>query len=146
MQYRLRRHEGEYRGVFDQGIPRFNPDGSFEGYIGSGTDVSEQKQAQEALNVVNQKLIEAQEQERSQLARELHHDINQRIALHALDLEQIKTDLPSSQAKLRIADGCVSVGTRLQHSGFVAPSASFEARIPRFRSGSQRLLRRTGRP
>jgi PAS domain-containing protein len=32
---RLRRHDGEHRWVFDQGVPRFNFDGSFAGYIGS---------------------------------------------------------------------------------------------------------------
>jgi PAS domain S-box-containing protein len=35
MEYRLRRHDGEHRWVFDQGVPRFNFDGSFAGYIGS---------------------------------------------------------------------------------------------------------------
>jgi len=35
MQYRLRRHDGEYRWILDIGAPRFNQDGSFAGYIGS---------------------------------------------------------------------------------------------------------------
>ena len=35
MEYRLRRHDGEYRWLSDIGVPRFNPDHSFAGYIGS---------------------------------------------------------------------------------------------------------------
>ena len=34
-EYRLRRHDGEYRWLSDTGVPRFNPDHSFAGYIGS---------------------------------------------------------------------------------------------------------------
>jgi PAS domain S-box-containing protein len=49
MEYRLRRHDGEYRWVLDIGVPRFNPDRSFAGYIGVGVDVTERRMAEEAL-------------------------------------------------------------------------------------------------
>src|SRR5262249_30883573 len=35
---------GEYRWILDTGVPRFAPDGSFLGYIGSGLDITENKQ------------------------------------------------------------------------------------------------------
>jgi PAS domain S-box-containing protein len=81
MEYRICRHDGEYRWVRDTGAPRYNSDGSFAGYVGSAMDVTERKLAEEALSTIRQRLIEAQEEERAHLARELHDDINQRLAL-----------------------------------------------------------------
>ncbi|KAB8335868.1 PAS domain S-box protein [Scytonema tolypothrichoides VB-61278] len=49
MEHRYRRFDGEYRWLFDTAIPRFHSDGSFAGYIGSGIDITEQKQMLEAL-------------------------------------------------------------------------------------------------
>ena len=49
MEYRLRRHDGAYRWIFDRGVPFFSPRGEFSGYIGSCTDVTEKVEAQEAL-------------------------------------------------------------------------------------------------
>jgi PAS domain S-box-containing protein len=51
-------------------------------------DITERKQAQEALASLSGQLINAQEQERSRLARELHDDFNQRLAILAIDLER----------------------------------------------------------
>lgn len=49
LEYRLRRHDGTYRWMLDNGIPRFAPDGSFLGYIGSCMDINEHKQMEQAL-------------------------------------------------------------------------------------------------
>ena len=46
MEYRLRHFDREYRWILDHGTPRFLPDGTFAGYIGSCTDISEHKQVQ----------------------------------------------------------------------------------------------------
>ncbi len=51
MEYRLRRADGEYRWIVDQGVPRFGPDGTFLGYIGSATDITERKRAADALRI-----------------------------------------------------------------------------------------------
>jgi PAS domain S-box-containing protein len=88
MQYRLRRHDGEFRWILDLGVPRFNHDGSFAGYIGSCLDVTDRKLAEEALSGIGRRLIEAHEQERTWIARELHDDISQRIALLTIELER----------------------------------------------------------
>jgi PAS domain S-box-containing protein len=87
--YRSKRHDGEYRWLLDTGGPTFYPDGSFAGYIGSCIDDTDRRTAEETLRNVSRKLIEAQEKERKRIARELHDDINQRLAMVAIELQQL---------------------------------------------------------
>jgi PAS domain S-box-containing protein len=89
MEYRLRRSDGVYRWMFDVASPRLNGDGSFGGFIGSAIDTTDQKLAQQALENVSGQLIEAQEKERSRIARDLHDDICQRLALLSMELGQV---------------------------------------------------------
>ena len=105
MEYRLRHYDGEYRWILDIGVPRYQEDGSFAGYIGSCVDITVRKQAEEALSGMAGKLIEAQEQERVRIARELHDDINQRLALLAIELDQVQEQPPDSVPELRTRIG-----------------------------------------
>ena len=63
--------------------------GDFE-FLGAVTDITERKRAEQALSRMTRKLVEAQEQERARIARELHDDINQRLAMLAIELEQLQ--------------------------------------------------------
>jgi PAS domain S-box-containing protein len=47
MEYRLRRHDGVYRWIFDRGVPFTDDAGVFAGFIGSCVDVDERRTAQE---------------------------------------------------------------------------------------------------
>ena len=49
MQCRLRRHDGEYRWILNNGVPYFGPDGAFSGYVGSCVDITPHKLAEEEL-------------------------------------------------------------------------------------------------
>lgn len=49
MEYRLRRADGLYRWILDTGLPRYLPDGQYAGFIGSCIDITEFKEANEAL-------------------------------------------------------------------------------------------------
>jgi PAS domain S-box-containing protein len=78
MEYRLRRHDGEFRWVLDIGVPRFNPDGSFAGYIGSCIDVTEQRRSDEQLRQVQEDLSRVTRiVAMGELAAAIAHEVNQ---------------------------------------------------------------------
>ncbi|MDB6454538.1 PAS domain S-box protein [Falsirhodobacter sp. 20TX0035] len=49
LEYRLRRHDGVYRWAIDAAEPRFGPDGTFMGYVGSVMDIDDRHEMEEAL-------------------------------------------------------------------------------------------------
>jgi PAS domain S-box-containing protein len=65
-------------------------DGTVGGILILAEDITRRKQMEEALSGMTRKLIESQEQERSRIGRELHDDINQRLAMLAIELEQLQ--------------------------------------------------------
>jgi PAS domain S-box-containing protein len=139
LHYRLRRHDGEYRWVLDKGVPRFNPDGSFAGYIGSCIDITERKLAEEGLATIGRRLIEAQEQERTWIGRELHDDINQRLALLAFELDGGNQDSsePLSELVRRTQERIIQISedvqglshrlhsSKLEYFGLASAASSF---------------------
>ena len=104
IEHRLRRHDGEYRWTVTLGVPRYDGDGSFAGYIGTAVDITEQKQAEETLSTVSQKLIEAHEEERRRIARELHDDINQRLAVLSVGLGYLTQSASAADFEREIGD------------------------------------------
>jgi PAS domain S-box-containing protein len=116
MEYRLRRFDGEFRWIIDTGVPRFGRDGAFEGYIGSCIDINAQKQVEQALRAREQslrqtrkrlrhlaaKLLHAQEEERRRIAREMHDDWTQRLALLGIDIAKLEKHLDSPLTALAL--------------------------------------------
>jgi signal transduction histidine kinase len=59
MVYRLRRHDGQYRWILDNGVPRYTPSGTFMGYIGSCVDITDRVRAEEERGALVDKLQDA---------------------------------------------------------------------------------------
>ncbi len=110
MEYRLRRHDGEFRWIYDQGTPRFETNGSFAGYIGSCIDVTEQRKAQDVLRRRNQDL-EDLVHERTELAekrmvllREVHHRVKNDLQLISSLLSMQGRRLSDAEAVAALED------------------------------------------
>jgi PAS domain S-box-containing protein len=73
-------------------VPIENETGKLVGTQSALRDITERKRAEAALSAMSGRLIQAQEQERARIARELHDDINQRLALLAIELDQVQLD------------------------------------------------------
>ena len=102
MEYRLKRWDGKYRWIVDYGVPRFESDGTFCGYIGSCVDITDRKVTAESLEILSGRLINAQEEERGRIARELHDDFSQRLALLGIGLSRLWKKRPESEEEERI--------------------------------------------
>ena len=93
IEYRLRRHDGEYRWILDHGVPRFGAKGEFLGFIGSAIDITDRKLSEQAAINLSGKLIQAQEEERRRIARELHDDVGQRLAVLSIEIDKLRAKL-----------------------------------------------------
>jgi len=89
LDYRLLRHDGSYRWVIDRGIPRYDPDATFLGYVGGCIDITDRKEAEDRLRQLSIQIVHAQEAERSRIAQELHDDLSQRIATISMRLHMM---------------------------------------------------------
>ena len=88
--YRVVRPDGSVVWLERSSRAHFDEQGKMLRIVGMVTDITERKRSEEALLSMTRRLIEAQEQERSRIARELHDDIGQRLALLAVNLAQLQ--------------------------------------------------------
>jgi PAS domain S-box-containing protein len=79
MEYRLCRHDGQYRWILDSGSPRYHAGGSFAGYVGAGFDVTDRKRAREELK------------EKEERYRSLFEGMTEGFALHEIVCDQSGT-------------------------------------------------------
>src|SRR5262249_45248177 len=121
-EFRLRRFDGTYRWIVAHGLPRYTPDSKYTGYAGAFIDVTETREAEKSLQGANQalasellertrseqevhaltaRLINAQEEERTRLARELHDDLCQQIAVVSIATANLKKRISPEASEAR---------------------------------------------
>ena len=97
MTYRLRRHDGAYRWVLDNGRPYLDDEGRFAGYFGSCIDVTEMKEAEDQIRQALE--------EKELLLREVQHRArnNMQLISSLLALQTDEVQDPTTKAKLEEA-------------------------------------------
>jgi PAS domain S-box-containing protein len=99
-EFRVLWPDGTVRWVAAKGTFYYATNGHPERMLGMAIDITERKLAEENLSQVSRKLIEAQEKERNRIGRDLHDDIGQRLALLAVELQQVKQALPDTAVEV----------------------------------------------
>jgi PAS domain S-box-containing protein len=116
--------------------------GRVTGFSKIDRDITERKLTEDTLADVSRKLVDIQEEERRRIARELHDDISQRLAMLSVELEQLKMNPPNSADELKgqltgigqsvhgVSKGVQSIShqlhpPQLEYLGLVAAMKSF---------------------
>jgi PAS domain S-box-containing protein len=91
MEYRLRRHDGEWRWIFDRGVPYTDDTGAFAGFIGSCIDVHERREAQDEQRLHSQEQLALARDFEKWILAIVSHDIRDplgaiQLAAHALQM------------------------------------------------------------
>jgi PAS domain S-box-containing protein len=95
-EFRVIRNDGTLRWIGARGQFQYAKDGTAERMVGMAVDITERKKSEEALASLSGHLIEAQDEERKRIAREIHDDYQQRLAMVAIDLEEIAGNIGRS--------------------------------------------------
>jgi len=115
MEYRLRRHDGVYRWIFDRGVPFTDDTEAFAGFIGSCIDVDERRRAQEAQQHHNQEQLAVARDFEKWILTIVSHDIRDplgTILLAARRLQDISEPLGPERKHADIVERGVH---RIQH-------------------------------
>jgi two-component system, NarL family, sensor histidine kinase UhpB len=115
LEYRVQREDNTYMTLIDRGYAMRNDDGQVIRLIGATNDISDRKELEKKLaherrkrqNEITNAVITAQEQEREQLGRELHDNINQILTTSKLYIEYSFTNEAMSKELLVSAKGFV---------------------------------------
>jgi PAS domain S-box-containing protein len=117
--YRIARPDGSIRRIRDRGFPVYDASGNIVRIAGISEDVTESKEAAEALqqanaqlHVLSRRLFQVQEDERRHLARELHDQIGQALTAAKIDLQAAQR-LEERTAIVRRLDDIIAVIERL---------------------------------
>jgi PAS domain S-box-containing protein len=93
-EFRVVLPDGALRWISARGRPEARSEAAAKRMLGSSIDITERKQAEDGARGLSRKLIQAQEQERARVARDLHDDVTQRLARLAIDAAQVEQALP----------------------------------------------------
>ena len=114
MEYRLRRHDGEYRWIFDRGVPFNDTAGSFAGFIGSCVDVDERRKTQHAREQRDQEQLAVAREFEERILAIVGHDIRGPLSAIQLNAQLLELTADPGETRKRAATVLRAV-KRIQH-------------------------------
>jgi PAS domain S-box-containing protein len=100
-EYRVVLPDGRMRWIASRGSVEFDATGKPVLIRGASLDITSRKQAEEAAHDLSGRLIEAQEEHQMQLARDLHDDLSQSLALLSIELEMFGQSRPAERDQMK---------------------------------------------
>ena len=123
---RLVRSDRIVRWISARGKFYYDRHGDAERMLGMAVDITDRKQVEEDLASLSGRLISAQEEERKRIAREIHDDYSQHLALLAMDLENLEEEIENPSANEKITPNLEwDRRGRRRPAFFVTPPAFF---------------------
>jgi PAS domain S-box-containing protein len=104
---RLRRADGEYRWFLVRVVPLRDEQGTLVKWYGTSTDIEDRKRAEDSRRQMSRSLVDVQESERRQLARELHDRVGQNLTALKINIDTLAPELASQgndAVRARLAD------------------------------------------
>lgn len=115
MEYRIKRHDGVYRWIFDRGVPFYDDDGVFAGYIGSCVDVDDRRRATDERERRDaERIAMAQDFEKRVLAI-VSHDIRNPLNVIQLAARHLATVAAEVNVVKRDTERVLRSATRIQN-------------------------------
>lgn len=115
MEYRLRRHDGEWRWIFDRGVPYTDDSGTFAGFIGSCVDVDERRNAQDALQQHNEEQLALARDFEKWILAIVSHDIRNPLNNIQLAADVVRLTSGSAAPALKQVDVISRSVKRIRH-------------------------------
>ena len=98
---RLRRADGEFRWFLIRVVPLRDEHGRIVNWYGTSTDIEDRMRAAEELQALSRRLVDLQESDRKDLARELHDRIGQNLTALNINLAIMRQALSDNDAAIR---------------------------------------------
>jgi two-component system sensor histidine kinase UhpB len=123
IEHRVRRADGQYRWLLARGVPLRDARGQIVKWYGTATDTDDQRRAQETLRqsseeiqALSHRLVELQESERKELARELHDRVGQSLTALNINLAVLREGFPHDDPDIssRLDDSATLLESTMQ--------------------------------
>ena len=100
-EYRFLKRDGTYGHMLHRGHFRFDDEGKTVRALGSIMEITERKEAEALSRSISRRIIQAQENERRRVSRELHDSANQILASVKFRIESLEEQLSGQSTRIR---------------------------------------------